>query len=130
MSDSSLMQGKRGLVLGVANDHSIAWGIASSVAAHGAELAFTYQGEGFAKRVAPLAESVGSKLVLPCDVSDDDSIDMVFSSIEKEWGALDFLVHSVAYSDKDELSGRYVDTTRQNFKQTLDISCFSKTVRL
>ncbi|MBK20599.1 MAG: enoyl-[acyl-carrier-protein] reductase FabI [Rhodospirillaceae bacterium] len=127
MSDSSLMQGKRGLVLGVANDHSIAWGIASSVAAHGAELAFTYQGEGFAKRVAPLAESVGSKLVLPCDVSDDDSIDMVFSSIEKEWGALDFLVHSVAYSDKDELSGRYVDTTRQNFKQTLDISCFSFT---
>ncbi len=127
MSDSSLMQGKRGLVLGVANDHSIAWGIASAVADHGAELAFTYQGEGFAKRVGPLADSVGSKIVLPCDVSDDDSIDSVFSTIEKEWGGLDFVVHSVAYSDKDELSGRYVDTTRDNFKLTLDISCFSFT---
>ena len=127
MSDSSLMLGKRGLVLGVANDHSIAWGIASAVAEHGAELAFTYQGEGFAKRVKPLAESVGSNIVLPCDVSDDDSIDAVFSAIEKEWGSLDFVVHSVAYSDKDELSGRYVDTTRDNFKLTLDISCFSFT---
>ncbi|NKB20441.1 MAG: SDR family oxidoreductase [Alphaproteobacteria bacterium] len=127
MSDSSLMRGKRGLVLGVANDHSIAWGIASAVAAHGAELAFTYQGEGFAKRVAPLAESVESSIVLPCDVSDDASIDAVFSEIEKEWGGLDFLVHSVAYSDKEELSGRYVDTTRDNFKLTLDISCFSFT---
>jgi enoyl-[acyl-carrier protein] reductase I len=127
MSDSSLMQGKRGLVLGVANDHSIAWGIASVLAEHGAELAFTYQGDGFAKRVKPLAESVGSNIVLPCDVSDDDSIDAVFSAIEKEWGSLDFVVHSVAYSDKDELSGRYVDTTRDNFKLTLDISCFSFT---
>ena len=127
MSDSSLMQGKRGLVLGVANDHSIAWGIASALAEHGAELAFTYQGDGFAKRVKPLAESVGSNIVLPCDVSDDDSIDLVFSAIEKEWGSLDFVVHSVAYSDKDELSGRYVDTTRDNFKLTLDISCFSFT---
>ncbi len=127
MSDSSLMQGKRGLVLGVANDHSIAWGIASALAEHGAELAFTYQGNGFAKRVKPLAESVGSNIVLPCDVSDDDSIDAVFSTIEKEWGSLDFVVHSVAYSDKDELSGRYVDTTRDNFKLTLDISCFSFT---
>lgn len=127
MSDSGLMQGKRGLVLGVANDHSIAWGIASAVAEHGAELAFTYQGEGFAKRVGPLAESVGSNIVMPCDVSDDDSIDTVFSAIEKEWGGLDFVVHSVAYSDKDELSGRYVDTTRDNFKLTLDISCFSFT---
>lgn len=127
MSDSSLMQGKRGLVLGVANDHSIAWGIASALAEHGAELAFTYQGDGFAKRVKPLAESVGSNIVLPCDVSDDDSIDAVFSTIEKEWGSLDFVVHSVAYSDKDELSGRYVDTTRDNFKLTLDISCFSFT---
>ena len=127
MSDSSLMQGKRGLVLGVANDHSIAWGIASALAEHGAELAFTYQGDGFAKRVKPLAESVGSNIVLPCDVSDDDSIDAVFSAIEKEWGSLDFVVHSVAYSDKDELSGRYVDTTRDNFKLTLDISCFSFT---
>lgn len=127
MSDSSLMQGKRGLVLGVANDHSIAWGIASALAEHGAELAFTYQGDGFAKRVKPLAESVGSNIMLPCDVSDDDSIDAVFSAIEKEWGSLDFVVHSVAYSDKDELSGRYVDTTRDNFKLTLDISCFSFT---
>tara|TARA_B110000196_G_C21063656_1_gene623695 strand:- start:87 stop:896 length:810 start_codon:yes stop_codon:yes gene_type:complete len=127
MSDSSLMQGKRGLVLGVANDHSIAWGIASALAEYGAELAFTYQGDGFAKRVKPLAESVGSNIVLPCDVSDDDSIDAVFSTIEKEWGSLDFVVHSVAYSDKDELSGRYVDTTRDNFKLTLDISCFSFT---
>jgi enoyl-[acyl-carrier protein] reductase I len=127
MSDSSLMQGKRGLVLGVANDHSIAWGIANALAEHGAELAFTYQGDGFAKRVKPLAESVGSNIVLPCDVSDDDSIDAVFSAIEKEWGSLDFVVHSVAYSDKDELSGRYVDTTRDNFKLTLDISCFSFT---
>jgi enoyl-[acyl-carrier protein] reductase I len=127
MSDSSLMQGKRGLVLGVANDHSIAWGIASAVAEHGAELAFTYQGDGFAKRVKPLAESVGSSIVLPCDVSDDASIDAVFSAVEKEWGSLDFVVHSVAYSDKDELSGRYVDTSRDNFKLTLDISCFSFT---
>ena len=127
MSDSSLMLGKRGLVLGVANDHSIAWGIASAVAEHGAELAFTYQGEGFAKRVKPLAESVGSNIVLPCDVSDDASIDAVFSTIEKEWGSLDFVIHSVAYSDKDELSGRYVDTSRDNFKLTLDISCFSFT---
>ena len=127
MSDSSLMQGKRGLILGVANDHSIAWGIASAVAEHGAALAFTYQGDGFVKRVKPLAESVGSNIVLPCDVSDDASIDAVFSAIEKEWGSLDFVVHSVAYSDKDELSGRYVDTSRDNFKLTLDISCFSFT---
>jgi len=127
MSDSSLMQGKRGLILGVANDHSIAWGIASAVAEHGAALAFTYQGDGFAKRVKPLAESVGSNIVLPCDVSDDASIAAVFSAIEKEWGSLDFVVHSVAYSDKDELSGRYVDTSRDNFKLTLDISCFSFT---
>ena len=127
MADSSLMKGKRGLVLGVANDHSIAWGIASVVAEHGAELAFTYQGDGFAKRVKPLAESVGSNIVLPCDVGDDASIDAVFSAVEKEWGSLDFVVHSVAYSDKDELSGRYVDTSRDNFKLTLDISCFSFT---
>ena len=125
--EASLMQGKCGLVLGVANDHSIAWGIASVLAKHGAKLAFTYQGEGFAKRVRPLAESVGSNIVLSCDVSDDASIDAVFSAIEKEWGSLDFVVHSVAYSDKQELSGVYVDTTRDNFKLTLDISCFSFT---
>jgi len=125
--EASLMKGKCGLVLGVANDHSIAWGIASVLAKHGAKLAFTYQGEGFAKRVRPLAESVGSNIVLSCDVSDDASIDAVFSAIEKEWGSLDFVVHSVAYSDKEELSGRYVDTSRDNFKLTLDISCFSFT---
>jgi enoyl-[acyl-carrier protein] reductase I len=127
MSDSPLMSGRRGLVLGVANDHSIAWGIASALAAHGAELAFTYQGEGFARRVRPLAEQVGSSIILPCDVSDDDSIDAVFEEIERQWGKLDFLVHSVAYSDKDELAGRYADTTRGNFARTLDISCFSFT---
>lgn len=126
-SDSGLMQGKCGLILGVANDHSIAWGVASALAEHGAELAFTYQGEGFAKRVKPLAESVGSNIVLPCDVGDDASIDAVFSAVENEWGSLDFVVHSVAYSDKDELSGRYVDTSRDNFKLSLDISCFSFT---
>jgi len=127
MLNTNLMDGRRGVVLGVANDHSIAWGIAKTVAAHGAEVAFTYQGEGFAKRVRPLADSLGSKIVLPCDVSDDDSIDAVFVEIEKTWGTIDFLVHSLAYSNKDELSGQYVDTTRGNFQKTLDISCFSFT---
>lgn len=121
------MHGRRGLILGVANDHSIAWGLARTAAAHGAEVAFTYQSEGFAKRVGPLAESLGSKIVLPCDVSDDDSIDAVFVEIEKTWGTIDFLVHSLAYSNKEELSGQYVDTTRNNFQKTLDISCFSFT---
>lgn len=114
-------------MLGVANDHSIAWGLARTAAAHGAEVAFTYQGEGFAKRVRPLADSLGSKIVLPCDVSDDDSIEAVFVEIEKTWGTIDFLVHSLAYSNKGELSGQYVDTTRHNFQKTLDISCFSFT---
>ena len=127
MATGSLMKGKRGLVLGVANDHSIAWGIASGVAAEGAELAFTYQGEGFAKRVRPLAEGVGASIILPCDVGDDGSIDAVFQAIEAEWGGLDFMVHSIAYSDKDELNGRYVDTTRTNFARSLDISCYSFT---
>ena len=127
MLNSNLMHGRRGLVLGVANDHSIAWGLARTAAAHGAEVAFTYQGEGFAKRVRPLADSLGSKIVLPCDVSDDDSIEAVFVEIEKTWGTIDFLVHSLAYSNKDELSGQYVDTTRDNFQKTLDISCFSFT---
>ena len=114
-------------MLGVANDHSIAWGLARTAAAHGAEVAFTYQGEGFAKRVRPLADSLGSKIVLPCDVSDDDSIEAVFVEIEKTWDTIDFLVHSLAYSNKCELSGQYVDTTRHNFQKTLDISCFSFT---
>jgi enoyl-[acyl-carrier protein] reductase I len=122
-----LMQGKRGLVMGVANDHSIAWGIARTLAAQGAEMAFTYQGDSFGKRVRPLAESVGSTLVLPADVQDADSLDTVFSTLESEWGGLDFLVHAIAYSDKNELKGRYVNTSRSNFLNTMDISCFSLT---
>jgi enoyl-[acyl-carrier protein] reductase I len=122
-----LMAGKRGIVLGVANDHSIAWGIAAALAEHGAELAFTYQGESFERRVRPLAEQLGSKLVLPCDVTDDAEIDALFAAVEAEWGAIDFLVHSLAYSEKDELQGRYSDTTRANFARTMDISCYSFT---
>ncbi len=122
-----LLEGKRGLVMGVANGMSIAWGIASVAAAHGAELAFTYQGEPLLKRVTPLAESVGSKMLLPCDVSDEASIDAAFSTIEKEWGGLDFVVHCIAFSDKNELDGHYVDTTRANFLRTMDISCYSFT---
>jgi enoyl-[acyl-carrier protein] reductase I len=122
-----LMAGKRGLVMGVANDHSIAWGIARMLAAAGAELAFTYQGEAQAKRVKPLAESVKSKLVLPCDVANDDELGTVFATLAEEWRSLDFLVHSLAYSDRNELKGRYVDTSRQNFISTLSISCYSFT---
>ena len=124
---SPLMSGKRGLIMGVANDRSIAWGIATTVAAHGAELAFTYQGDALAKRVKPLADSLGSKLVLPCDVTDEESIDATFEAIKKEWGGLDFLVHAIAFSDKTELDGRYLDTTRGNFLKTMDISCYSFT---
>ena len=123
----SLMAGKRGLVMGVANDRSIAWGIASAVCAQGAEVAFTYQGEALERRVRPLAESVGSTLVLPCDVSDDESIDRTFQVIGETWGKLDFLVHAIAYSDKDELKGKYLDTSRDNFVRSLDISCYSFT---
>ena len=122
-----LMAGKRGLIMGVANDRSIAWGIASAVSAQGAELAFTFQGEALAKRVRPLAESVGSDIVLPCDVTDDASIDAVFAEIEARWSGLDFLVHAIAYSDKEELKGKYVDTSRDNFVKSLDISCYSFT---
>ncbi len=122
-----LMQGKRGLVMGVANDHSIAWGIARTLAAQGAQMAFTYQGDAFGKRVRPLAESVGSSVVLPADVQDAESLDTVFSTLESEWGGIDFLVHAIAYSDKNELKGRYVNTTRTNFLNTMDISCFSLT---
>lgn len=113
--------------MGVANDRSIAWGIAKAVAAHGASVAFTYQGEALEKRVRPLAESVGSSLVLPCDVTDEASLDALFARLEKEWGGLDFAVHAIAYSDKEQLKGRYVDTTRDNFLRTMDISCFSFT---
>ncbi len=128
MTDSTaLMAGKRGLVLGVANDHSIAWGIALSLSRHGAELAFTFQDETFGKRVRPLAESVGASIVLPCDVEDEANIDAVFAALDERWGRLDFVVHSIAYSDKQELKGRYVDTTPTNFARTLSISCFSFT---
>ena len=122
-----LMAGKRGLIMGVANDRSIAWGIARAVAAHGAELAFTYQGEALGKRVRPLAESVNSSLVLPCDVTDEASIDDTFSALKKEWGGIVFLVHAIAFSDKEELNGKYVRTSRDNFLKTLDISCYSFT---
>ncbi len=128
MSSGSLMQGKRGLIMGVANDHSIAWGIAKALAGHGAELAFTYQGEALGKRVAPLAASVGSTLVLPCDVEDLASVDSVFSALDEAWDGLDFVVHAIGFSDKNQLKGRYVDvTTRDNFTRTMVISCFSFT---
>ena len=122
-----LMQGKRGLVMGVANDHSIAWGIAKTLAGQGARLAFTYQGEALGKRVKPLAQSVGSDLVLPCDVEDLASVDKVFSEIKRVWGGLEFLVHAIGFSDKNELRGRYADTSRENFARTMLISCFSFT---
>ena len=122
------MQGKRGLIMGVANDHSIAWGIAKAVAAQGAELAFTYQGEALGKRVKPLAESLGSSLIAPCDVEELATVDAVFARIEREWGALDFVVHAIGFSDRNELKGRYVDaTTRDNFTRTMVISAFSFT---
>ncbi len=126
-NSQSLMTGKRGLVMGVANDRSIAWGIAAALSAQGAELAFTYQGEALERRVRPLADSLGSTLVLPCDVADDASIDQAFSAVEETWGGLDFLVHAIAYSDKDELKGKYVNTSRDNFVRSLDISCYSFT---
>ena len=121
------MAGKRGLIMGVANDRSIAWGIAKAVHAQGAELAFTYQGDALLRRVEPLATQVGSDVILPCDVTDDASIDAVFDTIKERWGSLDFLVHAIAYSDKDELKGKYVNTSRDNFLRSLDISCFSFT---
>ena len=121
------MKSKRGLVMGVANDHSIAWGIARTLAAQGAELAFTYQGDALGKRVKPLAQSLGAELVLPCDVENLASVDAVFDALRAKWGRLDFLVHAIAFSDKNELKGRYADTTRENFARTLLISCFSFT---
>ena len=122
---TGLMQGKRGLIMGVANDHSIAWGIAKTLAAQGATLAFTYQGDALGKRVKPLAESIGSNFILPCDVEDIASVDAVFSAIEKQWGTMDFYVHAIGFSDKNELKGRFADTTRENFIRTMVISCFS-----
>jgi enoyl-[acyl-carrier protein] reductase I len=126
-SRSGLMTGKRGLIMGVANDHSIAWGIARSVAAQGAKLAFTYQGEAQGKRVRPLAASIGSELAVPCDVGSDEEIDRAFAAVASHWNRLDFLVHAVAYSDRSELKGRYVETSRENFISTLSISCYSFT---
>src|SRR5579862_3916914 len=120
-----LMQGKRGLIMGVANDHSIAWGIARTLAAQGAKLAFTYQGDALGKRVKPLAASVGADLVLPCDVESIETVDAVFAELGRVWGQLDFLVHAIAFSDKNQLAGRYADTTRDNFQRTMLISCFS-----
>ena len=124
---SDLMKGKRGLIMGVANDHSIAWGIAKKLAQAGAELAFSYQGEALGKRVTPLAASLGSKLVLPCDVEDIASVDALFETLRGDWGTMDFLVHCIGFSDRNELKGRYVDTTRANFQRTLTISAFSFT---
>ena len=122
-----LMKDKKGLIMGVANERSIAWSIAKTAHEHGAELAFTYQGDALLKRVAPLADSIGSKILLPCDVSEDASIDDVFSKLSQVWSAIDFVVHAIAYSDRDELKGKYVDTSKDNFSQTMLISCYSFT---
>lgn len=122
---ADLMTGKRGLIMGVANDKSIAWGIARALAAEGAELAFTYQGEAFGKRVLPLAQTLGSNFVLDADVMNDESLDRAFAVLAEEWGSIDFLVHAIAYSDKAELSGRFINTTRENFRNSLTISCYS-----
>src|SRR6056297_3521489 len=124
---SQLMQGKRGLIMGLANDKSIAWGIAKACADAGAELAFSYQGEALKKRVDPLAASVGSDIVLPCDVGDEASIDALFAALQERWGKLDFIVHAIGFSDKTELRGRYVDTSRGNFAMSMDISVYSFT---
>ncbi len=122
---SDLLKGKRGLIMGVANERSIAWGIAKAMSDAGAELAFTYQGEGFGKRLAPLAASVGSDFMVDVDVTDDHSLDRAFAAIEARWGQLDFLVHAIAFSDKNELTGRFINTSRENFKNSLDISAYS-----
>ena len=124
---TGLLAARKGLVMGVANDRSLAWGIARAANAHGAELAFTYQGETLEKRVQPLAESVGSSLVLPCDVTDESSVETTFAAVADQWGGLDFVIHAIAYSDKEELKGQYLDTSRENFLNTLDISCYSFT---
>ena len=124
---TGIMQGKRGLIMGVANNHSIAWGISKALAAEGAELAFTFQGEALGKRVKPLAAEVGSDFLLPCDVEDLASVDTVFEEIKTRWGKLDFIVHAIGFSDKNELKGLYANTTRDNFTRTMVISCFSFT---
>ncbi len=124
---NGIMAGKRGLIMGVANQKSIAWGIAQACADAGAEMAFTFQGEALEKRVRPLAASVGAEIVLPCDVTDSASMDAVFSELEAKWGKLDFVVHAIAYADKSELTGRYVDTSMANFEMSMNISCYSFT---
>ena len=126
-NSSNILEGKRGLIMGVANDRSIGWGIASAAANAGAELAFTFQGEALEKRVRPLAESVGSSMVMPCEVGDEASMDAVFAELQEKWGKFDFLVHAIGYSDKEELKGQYVDTSRTNFMNTMDISVYSFT---
>ncbi len=126
-STGDLLAGKKGLIMGVANDRSLAWGIARRAAEHGATLAFTYQGDALERRVRPLAESVGSEFLLPCDVSEPDSIDAVFAEIASRWKELDFLVHAIGFSDRNELRGRYIDTSRENFLHTMDVSCYSFT---
>jgi enoyl-[acyl-carrier protein] reductase I len=126
-ANNQFLKGKRGLIMGVANDRSIAWGIAEAAHQGGAELAFTYQGEALEKRVRPLAQQIGSKIVEPCDVTDEASIDRTFKAIEKEWGGIDFVVHAIAFSDKNELDGLYLNTTRANFQKTMDISVYSFT---
>ncbi|WP_181700630.1 enoyl-ACP reductase FabI [Chthonobacter albigriseus] len=124
---TGLLAGKRGLIMGVANDHSIAWGIAKAAASHGAELAFTYQGEAFGRRLKPLAAEIGATKLYPCDVEDIATVDQVFDTLKADWGSIDFLVHSIGFSNKAELKGRYADTTRENFTRTMVISCFSFT---
>ena len=124
---TGIMQGKRGLIMGVANNHSIAWGISKALAAQGAELAFTYQGEALGKRVKPLAAELQSDFLLPCDVEDLATVDAAFEAIGERWGKLDFIVHAIGFSDKNELKGLYADTTRENFSRTMVISCFSFT---
>lgn len=126
-SNNGIMNGKRGIIMGVANDRSIAWGIAAALAKQGAELAFTYQGDALEKRVRPLAESVGSNLIIPCDVSSDEAIEETFKILKGKWETIDFIVHAIAYSDKEELKGEYLDTTRENFFRTMDISVYSFT---
>ena len=125
--NNAIMNGKRGIVMGVANDRSIAWGIAEAVAKQGAEIAFTYQGDALEKRVRPLAEKVGSNIIIPCDVSSDEAIEETFKLLKEKWDTIDFIVHAIAYSDKEELKGEYVDTTRENFYKTMDISVYSFT---
>ena len=127
MSSTQFMKGKKGLIMGVANDHSLAWGISKQLANHGADLAFTYIGDSLRKRVTPLAESVNSKLVLPCNVTDENEVKTLFNTIQQQWGKIDFLLHAIAFSDKKELRGEYIDTSKENFLNTLDISCYSLT---